>query len=86
MQGFRIPEDIALINFDSYTWLFRSANPPLTCVSQPFSRIGELCIEMLYERLEHPDGDIHMRIVRPQLTIRESTAQTAMKKRAGELP
>ena len=82
----RIPEDIALINFDSYTWLFRSANPPLTCVSQPFSRIGELCIEMLYERLEHPDGDIHMRIVRPQLTIRESTAQTAMKKRAGELP
>lgn len=71
--GKRIPEDIALVNYDGYTWLFNSVTPQLTHVVQPFARIGECCVEMLFEQLEHPGNETTIKVISPLLVIREST-------------
>ncbi len=75
--GRRIPEDIAVVNYDGYTWLFNSVTPQLTHVVQPFARIGECCVSMLFDLLEHPGREITIKIIPPNLVIRQSTRQPA---------
>lgn len=69
----RIPEDVAVLNYDGYTWLFNSVTPALTHVTQPFARIGECCVEMLYELIRNSDAEVSIRVIPPTLVVREST-------------
>lgn len=51
MFGVRVPEDIAVIGFNSTEMSARS-RPPLTSVRQPLSDIGEAAVKMLMDRIE----------------------------------
>ena len=64
---------MAVLNYDGYTWLFNSVTPALTHVTQPFARIGECCVEMLYELIRNSDAEVSIRVIPPTLVVREST-------------
>jgi LacI family transcriptional regulator len=69
--GFSIPEDIAVVGFDDIPTAATS-NPPLTTIRQPIQRTGSVAVEMLIERIEHPESQ-PCRIVLPtELVIRDS--------------
>jgi hypothetical protein len=46
MRGIRVPQEISIIGFDDDDFA-RSANPPITTVSQPIELIGERAIQMV---------------------------------------
>ncbi|MFF2849285.1 LacI family DNA-binding transcriptional regulator [Streptomyces sp. NPDC058001] len=52
-RGLRVPEDLALVCFDDFSWadLF---SPRLTAVAQPSREIGETAVRLLLERLASP--------------------------------
>lgn len=50
-QKIKIPSEIALIGFSNTNYAF-SFNPPLTCISQPATRIGKLAFEKMIHILE----------------------------------
>jgi LacI family transcriptional regulator len=73
-QGYRIPEDIAIVGFDN-TFLALEMRPTLTSVAQPITEIGRLAIEMLLERITgtNTSADSAQIILEPYLVVREST-------------
>ena len=71
-RGVRIPDDLSLICLDDVD-LFRHGNPPVTVISRPFERIGELAANRLLERIRNADQVEHQQIFVPTtLVIRES--------------
>ncbi len=50
VRGLRVPQDISIVGFDDDDFA-RSANPPLTTVSQPIELIGERALLMILSRL-----------------------------------
>jgi LacI family transcriptional regulator len=53
-RGLAIPEDIALVAFDDFTWADQF-KPHLTTIAQPCRAIGEAAVRLLLERLADPD-------------------------------
>ncbi|MBW4022443.1 MAG: LacI family transcriptional regulator [Proteobacteria bacterium] len=49
-----IPDDVALVAFDDFTWADQF-KPHLTTVAQPCRAIGEAAVRLLIERLANPD-------------------------------
>lgn len=71
-RAVRIPDDLSLICIDDVD-LLRHGNPPVTVVSRPFERIGELAANRLLERIRHPEAAEHQQIFVPtNLVIRSS--------------
>jgi DNA-binding LacI/PurR family transcriptional regulator len=72
IEGYSIPEDVAITGFDN----IEGANlvyPPLTTVHVHKSYLGRLAVEQLHRRIEHPD-DPPIRIFTPtSLVIRLSS-------------
>lgn len=69
-QGFRIPEDIAIVSYDDLPPA-RYANPQLTTVRQPVLRFGFAAVEMLLAMIEG-DFQERQRILDVELIIRNS--------------
>jgi LacI family transcriptional regulator len=71
-RGLRVPDDLSLICIDDVD-LFRHGNPPVTVISRPFERIGELAAQRLLARIRNSDEPEHLQIFVPTtLVIRES--------------
>jgi LacI family transcriptional regulator len=71
-RGLRIPDDLSLICIDDVD-LFRHGNPPVTVISRPFERIGQLAATRLLERIRNADEVEHQQIFVPTtLIVRES--------------
>ncbi|ROR96221.1 LacI family transcriptional regulator [Salana multivorans] len=71
-RGLRIPDEISLLGFDDDEWA-RSAEPPLTTISQSTRDIGARATELL---LDHIDGSVESRTVTrlpARLVVRRST-------------
>lgn len=49
----RIPEDIALLAFDDYTYM-EFLEPPVTRISQPVQDMAKLATKLLFDRIENP--------------------------------
>ena len=58
LRGLRVPEDVAIIGFDDDDHA-RSNSPPLTTVTQPVERVGEIAVEMLIERVSRRPSRAH---------------------------
>ncbi|HLK58433.1 MAG TPA: LacI family DNA-binding transcriptional regulator [Chthonomonadaceae bacterium] len=71
--GFRVPEDVSILNFNS-TAISAHARPPLTSIGQPLGDIGEGAVEMLIGIVEGHDVPYGTRRFPMHLDIRASTA------------
>lgn len=74
-RGLRVPDDISIIGFDDIT-MAAHANPPLTTINQPKSRMGRLAVQLLLRmnQGEQKPGEGYVLLESP-LVIRESTAR-----------
>ena len=71
-RGLAIPDDIAIVGFDDFSWadVFR---PRLTTVAQPTYELGKIAADLLVRRIELGDVDPPPRVVLPgELIVRES--------------
>ncbi|MHA6803942.1 LacI family DNA-binding transcriptional regulator [Salinifilum ghardaiensis] len=53
-RDLRVPGDLALVGFDDFPWADLFA-PRLTVIAQPSQDIGGRAVQLLLDRLEHPD-------------------------------
>lgn len=53
-QGYRVPEDVALVGYDDIM-VARMVTPPLTTVRQPVWELAGVAARLLIERIEHKD-------------------------------
>lgn len=72
-QGVRIPEDMSIIGFDNQA-ISMLMSPSITTVEQPVQQMGEKCVEVLIDQIEHrvkPTREDH--VFAHELKIRNST-------------
>ncbi|MDA5107920.1 LacI family DNA-binding transcriptional regulator [Brevibacillus thermoruber] len=68
----KLGEEVSFIGFDDVD-IATFVNPPLTVVSRPMRKLGEVAFEMLYERMtEGWDGAKRHYVLSPELKIRQS--------------
>jgi len=71
-KGIRIPEDLSLIGFDDIE-ASSHLEIPLTTVSQPIDKMGQMAVNVLVEKSEKKDsGKLQKIVLEPKLVIRES--------------
>ena len=71
-QGIQVPETLSVIGYDD-TQLAEMALPPLTCVHQPITQMGQKAVEMLLEKERQGES-----IIMPfHITERESVRNLA---------
>lgn len=83
-EGYRIPEDIALIGFDDID-LASLARPTLSTVTQPKYETGKLAAELLFDRIEGKILPAKYYSVEPSLAIRETTMKVHQTTRRVEI-
>ena len=54
-QGYRVPQDVALVGYDDIM-VARMVTPPLTTVRQPVWELAGVAARLLIERIEHKDS------------------------------
>lgn len=69
-DGFRIPDDLAIVGFDGIE-AASIASVPLTTIAQPVEKIGTFAVDILQKRIEGIDVG-NRTILKPTLIIRES--------------
>ena len=71
-KGIRIPQDLSLVGFDDIE-TSSHLEVPLTTISQPIDKMGEIAMKILAEKSEKKDSEKLQKIVlEPKLVIRES--------------
>jgi len=70
-QGWRVPEDLAIVGFDDIA-LASFTNPPLTTVAQPKYEMGILAAQMLMERIKDKTMLPRRHLLETALVVRES--------------
>jgi len=71
-KGIRIPQDLSLVGFDDIE-VSSHLEVPLTTVSQPINKMGEMAVKILAEKgkKENPEK-VQKIVLEPKLVIRES--------------
>jgi DNA-binding LacI/PurR family transcriptional regulator len=70
-RNLQIPSDVAVIGFDELPWS-EALNPPLTVVRQPARDAGRSAMELLLQRLKHPQRSRTRVLLLPELVVRKS--------------
>jgi len=71
-KGMKIPQDLSLIGFDDIE-TSSHLEVPLTSISQPMDKMGQMAVEILVERSEKKDSkELQKIVLEPKLVIRES--------------
>ncbi|WP_100407649.1 LacI family DNA-binding transcriptional regulator [Bacillus solitudinis] len=71
-NGFKIPNDMAIIGFDDQP-LAEIIDPKLTTIRQPISKMGEKCVEIIVSQNQGKGSEIIDCELQNELVIREST-------------
>ncbi|WIY25682.1 LacI family DNA-binding transcriptional regulator [Parasedimentitalea psychrophila] len=71
LRGYRIPEDFSVIGFDDIPFA-NNITPALTTIRQPRTRIGELAMGQLLDRLAGSDDKTLETLLHGDLVVRES--------------
>jgi LacI family transcriptional regulator len=74
--GLRCPEDVAIATYDDPVFS-QALRPELTCVAQPAYEIGFRGVEMLIDRLQHPDAPPRHVQLETELRVRQSSGALA---------
>lgn len=79
--GLRVPEDVSVVGFDNISYSALSM-PRLTTIDQHAGRMGELAMQMMIDRLTHPDTAAKAIQLEPELIERASVAVRQEAKRS----
>ncbi len=71
--GLRVPDDVSIIGFDN-TYIASLGPIPLTAISQPAHRMGELALATAIEQIENGPTSPTTVELEPTLVVRASTA------------
>ena len=71
-NGFRVPEDVAIMGFTE-TRMAELMAPPLSSVKQPTFTIGRKAAELLLKKIENEDSKAETIVVNGELNIRKSS-------------
>ena len=71
-NGFSIPDDVAICCV-SGTDLSTLVYPSMTSIEQPVQRMAQKSVELVLEKLEHPDTPCREVVLESEMFIREST-------------
>jgi DNA-binding LacI/PurR family transcriptional regulator len=69
--GLQIPKDIAIVGFDNIDQCATAA-VPLTTISQPTDRIGNIAVDVLYRKCRGEEVETRQ-VLRPKLVVRNSS-------------
>jgi LacI family transcriptional regulator len=76
--GLRVPQDVSVVGFDDIPGA-AFANPGLTTVRQPLTRMGQIAARTLIDRIEERDAYVPEIAIEPEFVVRESTGPAAGK-------
>ena len=62
---------LAIVGFDDQDW-YSFYRPSITAIRQPLPEMVEAAVELLFQRMEHPDRPIERRVLPTELIRRES--------------
>lgn len=71
-MGLDVPGDISVVGFDDIPEA-ALGRPALTTIAQPLREMGRQGVDLLMQRLEHPDRPVAHLVLSTELIIREST-------------
>ena len=74
----RIPDQISIAGYDDLPES-RFFEPPLTTVHHDFVAEGAACVNMLLQLIKRETTDTTLKVLRPELVVRESTGRPAAK-------
>ncbi len=82
-KGIRVPEDVAVIGFSNID-LTELLSPSLSVVRQPAFEMGQVATDLLLNMIEskRPVRDFDIRVLQPELIVRESSVKKKRKKGA----
>jgi LacI family transcriptional regulator len=66
-----VPEQMALVGFDDFDWADFFL-PRLSVIAQPVQALGERAVQLLLQRIDHPDGTRLSERLAATLRIRNS--------------
>ncbi len=69
--GLRVPADVAIVGFDNINDCDTAA-VPLTTISQPTDRIGNIAVDVLYRKCRGEEVELRQ-VLKPKLVIRDSS-------------
>ncbi|WP_285424959.1 LacI family DNA-binding transcriptional regulator [Pseudomonas sp. efr-133-TYG-103a] len=69
--GVGVPEQMALVGFDDFDWADFFV-PRLSVIAQPVHELGARAVQLLLQRIDHPDGIRLSERLSPTLRIRNS--------------
>jgi LacI family transcriptional regulator len=78
-----VPDDLSLVGFDNID-LASCVSPPLTTMHVDKIGMGRLAVQLLVNRIEHPETSPVQAVVRPRL-IKRSSVRT-IQGRVGTAP
>lgn len=78
------PKDISLVAFDDLNWT-NLINPRLTVAAQPTYQMGQAAMDMLLNRIAHPDLPVQNVVFQSELKIRESCLPLARAEKGASL-
>jgi DNA-binding LacI/PurR family transcriptional regulator len=70
--GLRVPEDVSVVGFDDIPGA-AYANPSLTTVRQPLSRMGQIAAQTVIERIEQHGSYVPEIAIEPEFVVRDSS-------------
>jgi LacI family transcriptional regulator len=69
--GLKIPEDIAVVSFDDPD-AYKICVSPVTVVNQPLKDIGKTAVQVLLNKIKHPEAKSQQIILKTEFIIRKS--------------
>ena len=69
--GIKIPDEIAIVSFDDPD-AYKICNSPVTVVNQPLSQIAQKAVQVLINKLKHPETKNQQLILKSEFIIRKS--------------
>ncbi len=80
-HGLRIPEDVAVVMYDDFSFVERVLGLRMTAVRQPFPELIGYAVRILLNRLDNGRNGNLVQIIQPRLMIRDSTINHSMRRR-----
>jgi LacI family transcriptional regulator len=70
--GLAVGKDIAVVGYDNIE-LAGYLCPPLTTIQQPKDKLGESAVDLLLNRIAHPEMESQVLALKPELVVRQSS-------------